>query len=156
MRVGLFVDVNDQFFRINNKWPGRKLNYEKYFAKAATYGEITRAIAYGTQSSDNSNNFVSCLHHIGFEPRFKSIESGEWFSWAVCISVDVLRLLDQLDIVIIGYSAREMSPLLSYLKETSVRTIVLSCGINRELKLSSDTWVELDEEMLEEKINIAE
>lgn len=156
MNVGLFVDIEDQFFRINKKWPGRKLDYESYYKKAEELGTVTRAIAYGTKIGDNSNNFVSCLHYIGFELKFKTVEKGEWFNWSVGITVDILRLVENFDIIVLGATSRELSPLLECLKEKNVKTTIMSCSISRELKLASDKWIELGEEMLEEKINITE
>ena len=155
-KVGLFVDIEDQFFRVNKKWPDRKLNYEAYYQKAKEFGEVTRAIAYGTEIGENSNNFISCLHHIGFEPRFKFVEKGEWFNWAVGITVDIIRLIDNFDIVVIGATCRDLTPLVKYLKETQVKTIIFSCGVNRELKLASDEAYEITEDMLEAKISITE
>ena len=105
-RVGIFVDVGDQFFRINKKWVGRKLNYQTYFDRAKEFGDVARAIAYGTQMNRNATKFISCLHHIGFEPKYKDMEEGQWYNWSVGISVDIMNLVNhnKVDTVVIGMS----------------------------------------------------
>lgn len=155
-RVGIFVDVGDQFFRINKKWEGRKLNYQAYYDKAKEFGSITRAIAYGTQMNRNATKFISCLHHIGFEPKYRDIEEGQWFNWSVGIAVDIMNLVshDKIDTAVIGMSLKDIVPVITCIKDRGIKTVVISCGIHKELKLATDHWFEITETMLSEPINI--
>jgi uncharacterized protein (TIGR00288 family) len=157
-RVGVFVDVGDQFFRISKKWEGRKLNYQSYFDKAAEFGEVTRAIAYGTQMKRNATKFIACLHHIGFEPKYKDIEEGQWYTWSVGIAMDIMNLVNhnKIDVVILGISLKDIVPLITNVKERGVKVIVMSCGIHRELREAADRWIEIDENMLSEMDSITE
>jgi uncharacterized protein (TIGR00288 family) len=150
-RVSVFVDVGNQFYCINKKWPGRKLNYEKYLEKTKTFGTLGRAFAYGTQVDDTAAKFITALHHLGFEPQYKQVEKNVWYSWNVGMAMDIVRLVtnNKTDTIIIGNSDRSLSPVISWAKEKGVRVIVIACGINKELKLSCDRWVEIDEAMLE-------
>lgn len=148
-KVGVFIDINDQFFRVNKKWEGKKLNYEKLYEAAKTYGQIIRAFAYGTQLKDNADKFISCLHHIGFEAKFREVEENKWYNWAPTITMDMIRLSSMLDILILGASYPEIAPVAPYLKDKGKRIIILGCGISRELKYAAGEYVEINEEMLE-------
>jgi uncharacterized protein (TIGR00288 family) len=156
--VGVFVDVGDQFFRINKKWPDRKLNYQAYYDKCKSFGNVVRAIAYGTQINRNATKFINCLHHIGFEPKYKDVEEGQWHNWCVGIAVDILNLVNnnKLDVVIIGMSLKDIIPIIGSIKEKGVKVIVISCGIHKELKEAADQWIEFTEEefLLNETVNI--
>lgn len=149
-RIGIFVDVGDQFFRIDKKWEGRKLNYQIFYDRCKEYGSITRAFAYGTQVNKNATKFISCLHHIGFEPKYKDMEEGQWYSWSVGIAVDIMNLVnhDKIDTVIMGMSMKEVIPLVNCIKDKGVKVIVMSCGIHKDLKTAADMFIEINEEML--------
>lgn len=151
-RVSVFIDVGNQFYCINKKWAGRKLNYEKYLEKARTFGGIGRAFAYGTQVDDTAAKFITALHHLGFEPQYKQVEKNVWYSWNVGMAMDIVRLItnDKTDTIIIGNSDRSIAPVISWAKEKGVRVIIVACGINKELKTACDRWIEIDESMLEE------
>lgn len=150
-RVSVFIDVGNQFYCINKKWEGRKLNYEQYLAKANTFGTVSRAFAYGTQVEDAAAKFITALHHLGFEPQYKQVEKNVWYSWGVGIAMDIVRLVtnDRTDTIIIGHSDRAMAPVIAWAKEKGVKVIIIACGINRDLKNECDSWIEIDESMLE-------
>ena len=148
-RVGVFVDVGNQFFTINKKWEGRKLDYEAYKAKASTFGTVVRAFAYGTQIENSAAKFIACLHHFGYEPQYKSIERNNWYSWDVGMAMDMVRVSDKIDVAVVGSSSRSIAPALQYLREKGIRVVVLGCGINKDVKEACDQWIEITEEMLE-------
>lgn len=151
-KVGIFVDVSNCFYNINKRWPDRKLNYDCYIKQALrTSGQVeaSRAIAYGTQVEDTARKFISCLNILGFEPKYKTIEKGQWYSWDVGIAVDMIRNCENLDTIILGNSSRHMVPVVQFLQEKGVKVIVIACGIPRELRECCSKWVEIEEEMLE-------
>ena len=151
-RVAVFVDVGNQFYCINKKWEGRKLNYEEYKKRATTFGNIVRAFAYGTQIEGAASKFISCLYHLGFEPQYKTVEKNNWYSWDVGMAMDMVRMCEKIDVAIIGNSSRTIAPAISYLREKGIRVIVVGCGISKEVKDACDQWVEITEEMLEENV----
>jgi uncharacterized LabA/DUF88 family protein len=157
-RLGIFVDVGDQFFRINKKWEGEKLDYQKYYDKCKEFGEVVRAIAYGTQINKNATKFISCLHHIGFEPKYREMETGQWYNWSVGISIDIMNLVnhDKVDTVVIGLSIKDIVPLVNCIKDKGIKVVVMSCSIHKELRDICDHWIEISEDMLSDKNNITE
>ena len=150
-RIGVFVDVSSCYYNINKKWPGRKLNYEAFLYKAKEQGsELARVIAYGTQIEDGARKFISCLNLLGFEPKYKTVERNQWYSWDVGMTVDMVRNHEKLDTIIIGNSNRHMVPIVEYLQEKGCKTIIIACGIPRELRECCFKWFEITEDMLEE------
>ena len=157
-RVGVFIDVGNQFYCINKKWPSRKLNYEKYLTQTKTFGTIARAFAYGTQVNNTASRFIVALHHLGYEPQYKQVEKKVWYSWCVGIAMDIVRLVinNKVDTIIIGSSDRSIAPVISWAKEQGIQVIVMGCGINKELKTVCDRWIEINDSMLEAEVVRAE
>jgi uncharacterized LabA/DUF88 family protein len=151
-RVGVFVDVNDQFFRVQNKWEGRKIDYRKYYEKCESYGSVMRAFAYGTHVDNKAINFIKQLYKIGFETKYKNNDPGEWYSWVIGMSIDMMILAgnDRVDTVIIGSSNFEFIPIIGFIRNKGIRVIVMACNINRDLRKAADQWLEIYEDMLEE------
>jgi uncharacterized LabA/DUF88 family protein len=150
-KVMVFIDVGNQFYCISKRWPGKKLDYKKYLDRAATFGNVDRALAYGTKIDDNANSFITALHHMGFEPQYRLVEKNSWYDWDVGIAMDIVRLIDKTDTVIIGNSNKSIAPVISWAKKQGIRVIVMGCGINKELKEECDQWIEIDESMLEQE-----
>jgi len=155
-RVAVFIDVGNQFYCINKKWEGRKLNYETYKDKVANYGEIVRAFAYGTQVEGAAKNFISCLYHLGYETNYKDIEKNTWYSWTAGMFVDMVQMAERIDTMIIGTSDKSIAPAIKHLKNLGIRTVVMACGIPREIREACDQWVEISEDMLEKQEDIKE
>ena len=150
-RVGVFVDVASCYYNINKKWPGRKLNYERYLSNAQELGtDSGRAIAYGTQIEDGARRFISCLNLLGYEPKYKTVEKNQWYSWDVGMAIDMVRNHESLDVIVIGNSNRHMVPIIEFLQEKGCKVIIMACGIPRELRECCFKWVEITDNMLEE------
>lgn len=150
-KVCVFIDVKNQFYTINKKWNNRKLNYEKYLDKCKQFGEISRAFAYGTQIDKVASKFISCLHHIGYEPNFKEIEQHTWYCWDVGITIEIVNQIThkRCDVIILGTSNRTLIPAILWAKAQGIRVIVMGCGIHNDIREACDEWVEIKEDMLE-------
>lgn len=151
MRVGMFVDVGNQFYYANKKWPGRKINYREYFALAQRGGHVVRAYAYGTQIDGSAIKFTTALQRMGFECCWRNIERGKWYSWDVGVAMDAYNFaeMDNLDIVILGTSNYTMVHVVRALQEKGVKVIIMACNIPQELQEAANTCIEITEEMLE-------
>jgi uncharacterized LabA/DUF88 family protein len=158
-QVGLFVDVSNLYHWINKKFNGRKLSYLKLLEHARGDDIIFRAFAYGFQLENESARFITCIGHFGYEPKYKKPKTYEVqgivrqkkSSWDVGITCDVARLVHKLDVVVIASSSGDLTPLVEYIKERGVKCIVYGCGISKELKAAADAYVEITEDLLEDK-----
>src|SRR5436190_2371492 len=163
--VGVFVDVSNLYYCIGKKYR-RKLNYEKYLKQAINGQELYRAFAYGAQLNDKAVDFITCLRHYGYDPKYK--KPKQYFTtntlqtcpncnvklttdkkenrkadWDVGIAMDVVRIIDRLDTVVIGSADGDLVSLVEWVKEKGRLCTVLACGISRDLKDVVDHWEEI-------------
>lgn len=144
--VALFADVGNLYHTIGKKYEGRKLDFEKVYSKAESYGKIQRAYAYGTQVREEATAFISCLEKIGYTTKYRKPK----FVWAVGMALDVVRMISKVDVVVICSADRDLIPLLEWVRENGARCVLLGCGIGGELKDLADSTCEIEEEFLEE------
>jgi uncharacterized LabA/DUF88 family protein len=162
MKIGVFVDTSNLYYCINKQYDGRKLDYKKYLEAVLINNTLYRAFAYGAQVADHALNFITYLRALGFETKYKEIRYKkqteaeerreiERINWGVGITIDVIRLLDKVDVVIIGSADRDLVPLVEYIKSKGVKCNIVACNIPKDLRLSCDFYIEVDESLLEEK-----
>lgn len=155
--IAFFVDISNLFYCIGKRFVGKKIDYEKLLTRASEFGSLRRAIAYGTQIEDEAKNFITCLKRLGYDTKYKQAKTIEieekkfikYTSWSVGIAMDVVRIVPRIDTVIIGSADSELAPLVQWIKDQGVKTIVLACGISRELKEIADSYIEINESLLE-------
>ena len=148
-KIAVFIDVSNQFYCINKKWEGKTLDYDKYKKTAEEDGDIVRAFAYGTQVEGAASKFISCLFHLDYEPKYETVEKNNWYSWDVGMAMDMVRMSDKVDTIIIGNSNNTMTHVINYLKEKGIRVIAIGCGLSKKVKDSCDQWIEINEDYLE-------
>ncbi len=71
--------------------------------------------------------------------------------WDVGLAIDVVRIVDRVDQVVIGSADGDLAPLVEWVKEQGCRCIVFACNISRELRDVADEVIEIDEALLEVK-----
>ena len=157
-RIGIFADVSNLYYCIGKKFHGKKLDYEKYYAFLADFGEISQAIAYGAQMKDEAANFIHALKKIGFTPKYKCPKTwgkGETFNrkadWDVGMAMDMVNLIERLDMIILGTADGDLAPAVEWAIQKGVQVIVVGCGISRDLKNCATRYIEIPESLLEEK-----
>ena len=153
--AAVFIEIQNQYYCIHQKWEGKKLDYKKYLASLRKNYTVTEAIAYGLYFENNVDNFVACLGHLGYETKYKQTVEGKWFAWDITIAADMLRASEEVDTIILGHSGPQLIPIIQVVQERGVEVIVLACGINKELKDVVDQWIEIPASMLEIKNVIA-
>ena len=158
-QIGLFVDVSNLYHWINKKFNGRKLSYLKLLETVQGEDIVFRAFAYGLQLERESSGFITCIKHYGYDAKYKKPKTYEEdgiikkkrTSWDVGITCDVARLVHKLDVVVIASSNGDLAPLVELVKEKGVKCIVYGCAISKELKVAADSFVEIDESLLEDR-----
>jgi len=155
MRTAVFVDIISLFYNINYVYPQQKLDYKNYLDKLREKYNIYRAIAYGASISNEAQDFIRCLRGNGFETKY--VPARKFNSKAVIkytdrtmdIAMDILRMIDRIDVVVIGSNNINFIPLFNYLKEKGIKVVVNACNISRELKNNCDEWYEITDDLLE-------
>lgn len=153
--IGVFVDVSDFYYRIQRKFDGAKLDYGKYLA--ALEGNLFRAFAYGMQQENEASGFIRCLRGHGFETKYKRpkiirINDREikQCNWGIGIAVDVIRLIEKLDIIILGISNPDYIPLIKWIRDQGKEVIIFASCIPKSLRDTANNIIEIDEELLQD------
>jgi len=157
-RIGLFVDVSNLYKCLRLKYQDKKLDYEKYMTYIKDLGEIIIANAYGAQLNEEAKSFINCLKILGFTPKYKKLKEyinregvTHKANWDVGITVDIVKAVGNLDIIILGSADGDFVPLVSWIQEQGKTVIILACGISRELKDICSQAIEIPESMIESK-----
>lgn len=157
-QVGIFVDLSNLYYCLNNKNKGSKIDYEKYYNFCKDLGEIKIAFAYGSQVNSNALNFIHCLNKIGFITKYKEpkkYRNGKNIKlkadWDVGIAVDMIIYSDRLDLMILGSADGDMIPVVEYLKARGVEVVVLASGISKELSETVTEAIEIAPSLMENK-----
>jgi len=155
-RIGVFVDISNLYYCIGKKFDNRKLDYGNYLAFIKDMGDVQHAIAYGAQMGNEATGFIHCLRQLGFDPKYKTPKNyhnktnfKRKADWDVGIAMDIVRMIDRLDLIILGTADGDLTPLVEWAKERGVDVIILACGISRELKDAATKYIEIPESMLE-------
>lgn len=153
--AALFVDVNNLYFTVGKKAPGKKVDYKKYLEWAKTHANVSRAFAYVFQAEREAIHFITCLRKLGYETRCKAPRTvGEKFKkmdYNVSICMDVVRMIPKVDAILLGTSDPEIVPLIQWVKDQGVQTIILSSLIPQEIKEVSDKYFEIPDEVVTDK-----
>ena len=162
MRVGLFVDLSNLYYCIQKKFNRRKLNYEKYRDFIAEIGDLEYMIAYGAQIKDEANLFFRTLRNLGFEVKWKhpkffvnkdkknnTTKLKHKADWDVGIVIDVVRLMNKVDIIVIGSADGDMRELVCYAKDKGKTVVAYGTNISKDLREVCDKCIEIPTSMLE-------
>jgi uncharacterized LabA/DUF88 family protein len=150
LNVGLFVDVGNLYYCIGKKFPSRKLDYGAYMAHAQGEGYVYTAKAYGSQMAEEAVGFITCLTKLGYTPHYVSLdEKKRRVHFDSQITVDVIKSLDKLDVVVIGSANPDLVPLVEYCKNKGRKVYILAAGINKDLRKAATKAIEIEESLLE-------
>lgn len=69
--------------------------------------------------------------------------------WDVGIAIDIVRLLDRVDTIVLGTGDGDYAPVVGYIKERGAHCIIFGCNISAELKKLADETIEIDESVLQ-------
>lgn len=119
-RVGVFIDTQNMYYSARYLF-GRKVSFRNIVEDAVAGRRLIRAIAYvvGTKGQEEKP-FFEALQKEGIELREKELmeySSGQKKAdWDVGLAVDVIRMLDMLDVVVIVSGDGDFEPLIDYAK----------------------------------------
>lgn len=152
--VGVFADVSNVYSGVKKKYPNKKLSYERYLDLCSAYGPIYRAVAYGLEFGNEAMSFKVALKRIGYEIKYKRLTSTtaeglKRASWNVGLAMDVVRLIDKLDVVILGSNDAALGDLVRFIIERSRKCVVFACLIQTDLKEACSQYIEIEDHLME-------
>ncbi|HCC83495.1 TPA: hypothetical protein DEP96_01445 [Candidatus Uhrbacteria bacterium] len=119
-RVGVFIDIQNMYYSARNLY-GNKVNFTNIVTGTTGNQKLIRAIAYcvSTKTGDETP-FLEALHGAGIEVMTKELleyDSGhKKGDWDVGITIDIIRMLDMLDVVVLVSGDGDYVPVGEYVK----------------------------------------
>ena len=151
-RVGVFIDTQNLYHSARNLYKAR-VNFGAVLKDAVAGRKLVRAVAYViTTEAGDEKNFFEALTKLGIETRTKDLQvfhtGTKKGDWDVGLTVDVMRMANRLDAVILISGDGDFIPLVEYLQNyTGTQVEVVSFGKSTSAKLRevADDFVDLSE-----------
>lgn len=151
-RVGVFIDTQNLYHSARNLYKAR-VNFGAVLKEAVAGRKLVRAIAYViTTEAGDEKNFFEALTKLGIETKTKDLQifssGSKKADWDVGLTVDVMRMANRLDAVILISGDGDFIPLVEYLQNfTGAQVEVASFGKSTSLKLreAADDFIDLSE-----------
>ncbi len=151
-RVGVFVDVQNLYYSARNIYNAR-VNFNEVLKEAVAGRKLIRAIAYVVQADmPEEHTFFEALEKAGFEVKRKELQTfaggHQKGDWDVGIAMDIIKLMNKLDVVVLASGDGDFIPLHEYLQMTGqlTETVAFGKSCSGKVKELTDHFVDLDEE----------
>ncbi len=119
-RVGVFIDTQNMYYSARHLF-GRRVSFGNIVEEAVAGRKLIRAVAYvvSTKTQDETP-FFEALKKLGIELREKELMeylSGQKKAdWDVGLAIDVVRMLDTVDVVVLVTGDGDFVPLIDFAK----------------------------------------
>lgn len=132
-RVGVFIDVQNMYYSARNLFSS-KVHFPNIVRHTSDNELLVRAIAYSISTEGGEEQaFFAALEKNGIEVVSKDLQEFSSGSkkgdWDVGITVDVARMLEMLDIVVLVSGDGDFVPLADYVRS---RGRIFHCASFRE------------------------
>lgn len=120
-KIAIFADVQNIYYTTRQAY-GKQFNYRKLWQEITLQGEIVCAYAYAIDRGDNQQQkFQSMLKHLGFDVKLKPFiqrsDGSAKGDWDVGITIDVMDVSADVDMVILLTGDGDFAILLDKIKE---------------------------------------
>jgi len=149
-RVGVFVDIQNLYYsaRVIH---GKKVNFKQVLENAVSERKLIRAIAYGIKTMEGlEDRFFEALENSGYEVKTKDLQifpgGAKKGDWDVGITVDMIKLSKNLDVVVLVSGDGDYIPLVEYIQNTSgcrVEAIAFKESTSAKLIETVDDFIDL-------------
>ena len=120
LKYAIFADVQNIYYTTREAYH-RQFNYHKFWQQISEKGNIVTANAYAIDRGDSQQlKFQSALKHIGFTIKLKSFiqrsDGSAKGDWDVGITIDVLEIAKEVDVVVLLSGDGDFDMLLEKIK----------------------------------------
>lgn len=150
-RVGVFVDVQNLYYSARNMYNAR-VKFNEVLEEAVAGRKLIRAIAYVVEANmPEEHTFFEALEKAGYEVKRKGLQTfaggHQKGDWDVGITMDIVKLMNKLDVVVLCSGDGDYLPLLEYLQMSGQFTETLAFGksCSGKVKEVTDHFIDLDE-----------
>lgn len=160
-RVGVFIDVQNMYYSARNLF-SQKVNFTNIVRETVGEADLIRSIAYTISTEGGQEQgFFKALESAGLEVKSKDLlnygHGNKKGDWDVGITVDIIRMLDMLDVVVLVSGDGDFIPLVEYVKsrgrivhvasfrESTSGSLAETADVYTNLSDSPETFLILDE-----------
>ena len=155
-RVALFIDVQNMWYAARQHYGiSARLDFEKLMQAAVDDRRLIRAYAYVIQTPEvDQSGFVTMLEQFSYQVKRKDLrrrsDGSAKGDWDMEMAIDMIRMADKVDVVILASGDGDFVSLLQLLKEQGPRVEVFSFPHNtaRDLMEAADRYQPIDESLL--------
>ncbi len=148
-RVGVFIDTQNLYHSARSNF-NSNVNYKNLVDAAVGNRHLMRAFAYVIKSeAGDESKFFEALNDLGIETRVKDLQvfySGEKKAdWDVGIAIDIVRLSEKIDTVVLVSGDGDFLEVLRYVKSRGIRAEVMAFKKTTSAKLleEADDFIDL-------------
>jgi len=148
--VGVFVDVQNLYYSARNIYNAR-VNFAALLKETVGVRKLIRAITYVIRAQmPEEQTFFDALAKAGFEVKskdlqvfFGGVKKGDW---DVGITMDMIKMMNKLDAIVLASGDGDYIPLVEYLKNFGVRVEMVAFGKSASSKLIDvvDDFIDMD------------
>ncbi len=150
-RVGVFIDVQNMYYSARNIF-NRKVNFSNIVKAGSENGHLIRALAYTISTEEGAEEaFFNALRSEGIEVISKELleyhGGNKKGDWDVGLTIDVIRMLDMLDVVVLVSGDGDFVPLVEYVQSRGRIVHVMSLRESTSTRLveAADIYTNLSE-----------
>ena len=159
-QIFVAVDLSNLYHCVRKKFKGKKVDFKQLLAWVGDLGTVVHACAYGSQVKDEAQRFIHCLHANNWATKYKKVralENKRRASWDVGIAIDTIKLINtnSINTLVLCSANGDLVDLIEYCADHGVETIVLACGISKNLQAVANTIIEFPESLLEGIENVS-
>src|SRR3989339_718784 len=151
-RVGVFIDTQNMYYSARYLF-GRRVNFGHIVEDAVAGRKLIRAMAYVVKTkTQDETPFFEALKKLGIELREKDLMeylSGQKKAdWDVGLTMDIVRILDTLDVVVLVSGDGDFVYLADYVKGRGRLLEVMSFRETTSAKLveAADLYTNLSDD----------
>lgn len=148
-RIGVLIDVQNLYHSAKNLY-GAKVNFREILKQAVGQRILIRAFAYVVRTKTGEERpFFEVLTKLGIETRIRDLQ--EYYGglkkadWDVGITVDAIRILSSVDVIVLVSGDGDFLQLVDYLKNQGKRVEIMAFGrsASSSLKEAADEFTDL-------------
>lgn len=151
-RVGVLVDIQNMYYSARVLYH-KKTNFKEILASGVADRKLIRAIGYGIKTEEGAEEkFFESLEKAGFEVKTKDLQifkggmrKGDW---DVGITIDAIKLANNLDVIVLVSGDGDYIPLVKYLqynKGVRVEVMAFAESCSGKLIEEADDFINLSE-----------
>ncbi len=145
------MDVQNLYYSARNLYNAR-VKFNEVLNEAVGDRRLVRAIAYVVQADmPEEHTFFEALDKAGFEVKTKALQTfaggHQKGDWDVGIAMDIIKMMNKIDVVVLASGDGDFVPLLEYLQMSGqlTETIAFGRSCSSKIKELTDNFIDLDE-----------